>query len=76
MFYISDNKSREIKHILSKIKDKPILLVGEQEGLTKKGFGISLYLNEDDNVEFEINKKAIENQQLKVSSALLKLASQ
>ena len=74
LIYISSNKSRLIKEILIKIKDKAILLVGEQEGLARKGSGISLFLNEDDNVKFEINKKAIENQQLKVSSALIKLA--
>lgn len=74
MIYISSNKSRQVKEIINKIKNQAVLLVGEQEGLTRKGIGISLFLNEDDNVKFEINKQAIENQQLKVSSTLLKLA--
>jgi len=54
-------------------KDKPVLIVGEREGLAKKGAGLSFVTLEDDELKFDINKKEIEARQLRISSSLLSL---
>ena len=73
LLYISSSKSSVIKTLKDQIKDKPILLVGEREGLAKKGAGLSFVTLEDDELKFDINKKEIELHQLKIAGSLINL---
>jgi hypothetical protein len=56
-----------------KIKDKSILIVGEKEGLARKGAALSFATLDNDELSFDINKRSIEEHKLKISSALIKL---
>ena len=73
LVYISSSKSSTLKALLEKTKGKPVLLVGEREGLAKKGAGLSFITMDDDVLKFEFNKTAIESNQLKIPSALTNL---
>lgn len=73
LLYVSSSKSANVKTFKDQIKDKPVLIVGEREGLAKKGAGLSFVTLEDDELKFDINKKEIEQHQLKIASSLVNL---
>ncbi|MGZ3918919.1 MAG: YfiR family protein [Bacteroidia bacterium] len=73
LIYVSDSKSSAVKTLKEQTKDKPILIVGEREGLAKKGASLSFVTLEDDELKFDINKKEIEQHQLKIASSLVNL---
>ncbi|MCW3104506.1 MAG: hypothetical protein JWO09_2946 [Bacteroidetes bacterium] len=74
ILYISSGKSNMIKEALEKTKNLPTLVIGEREGLVKKGAGINFVTLDDDTLKFELNKKAIEEHNLHISSTLISLA--
>ena len=74
IIFISRDIDRSIsENIISKVKGKPILTIGESEGFTKLG-GVINFFSKDARLQFEINPSAAKNQGLKPSSRLLKLA--
>lgn len=73
MIYIPSPKSSMTKPIAEKIKGKSVLLVGEREGLAKKGAAISFAINEDDALQFDINKSVLDNNNLKIANVLVQL---
>ncbi len=73
MVYISSGKSNTLKTMKEKLKGKPILLVGEREGLAAKGAALSFVTQDDDTLKFDINKAAIKENNLKIATALLAL---
>ena len=73
LLYVSSSKSATVKTLKDQTKDKPVLIVGEREGLAKKGAGLSFVTLEDDELKFDINKKEIEQHQLKISTSLINL---
>ena len=73
MVYITSSKSSVVKTFKEQMKDKPVLFVGEREGLAKKGAALSFVTLDDDALKFDINKKEIEQHQLKISSSLILL---
>jgi hypothetical protein len=73
LLYITKEKSSVIKDLNIKIKDKSILIVGEKEGLARKGAALSFATLDNDELSFDINKRSIEEHKLKISSALIKL---
>lgn len=73
LVYIAPSKSSQLKTIKEKVKGKPVLLVGEREGLAEKGAALSFVTLEDDMLKFDINKNAIEQQNLKIPSSLIAL---
>jgi hypothetical protein len=73
LLYVASSKSAAVKTLKDQTKDKPILIVGEREGLARKGAGLSFVTLEDDELKFDINKKEIEQHQLKISSSLINL---
>ena len=73
LLYVSPSKSSAIKQLKELMKDKPVLIVGEREGLAKKGASLSFVTMDDDELKFDINKKELEQHQLKISSSLLSL---
>jgi len=73
LMYVADSKSSVVKTLKEQMKDKPVLIVGEREGLAKKGAALSFVTLDDDALKFDINKKEIEGHQLKISSQLISL---
>jgi hypothetical protein len=73
LLYISSSKSGSVKTLKEQLKNNPVLVVGEREGLAKKGASISFVTLEDDELKFDINKKEIEQHQLKIASSLVNL---
>ena len=73
LLYVPSSKSGNIKALKEQMMGKPILIVGEREGLAKKGAELSFVTLDDDALKFDINKKEIELHQLKISSQLISL---
>ncbi len=73
LLFVPSSKSGAVKILKEQTKDKPILVVGEREGLAKKGASLSFVTLDDDELKFDINKKEIEQHQLKIASSLLSL---
>ena len=73
LLYISSSKSTSLKALKDQTKDKPVLIVGEREGLAKKGASLSFVTLDDDELKFDINKKEIEQHQLKIAGSLINL---
>jgi hypothetical protein len=61
------------EELLERCRGKPILLVGETDGLAVDGACINFYLQEK-KIRFEINTDAVSEASLKISASLLKLA--
>ena len=59
--------------ILKQLRDKPILLVGEVEGLAAAGAHVNFYI-ESSKIRFEVNLESLRACKLNMSSQLLKLA--
>jgi hypothetical protein len=75
LVFIPNSKSAMVKTLKDQTKDKPVLIVGEREGMAKKGAGLSFVTEEGDELKFDINKKEIEQHQLKISSQLVSLGT-
>ena len=73
IFISRDMNRMAVKKIISRLKGKPVLTIGETEEFTKLGGVISFFI-ENDRLHFKINISAAEKQGLKFSSRLLRLA--
>jgi hypothetical protein len=71
--FIDKSKSSEFDAINQKVKGKGTLVVTDRNGLGAKGSCIN-FKTVDDKLKFELNQKAIEATNLKVSSALTSMA--
>jgi len=74
MVFIPSAKSSMLKPIFEKTKSKPVLIIGEREGLAKKGAAISFVIDDDDALKFDLNKSVMDSQSLKVANLLMQLA--
>ena len=73
MLFVPAGEVGHMKAILGACEKRPVLLVGESADFAVKGGAFSFYI-EERRVRFEINPRAAERRELKVSSKLLKLA--
>ncbi len=73
ILFIPRERGKKILEIVNKINFKPILIVGEEEGLLLKGASVNFILVED-RVKFEINCAILKRCGIKPSSQILKLA--
>lgn len=71
ILFISKTMEKELPKILARIKNKPILTVGNAVGLAKKGVHINLY-TKGSKIRYEINHGEIREATLHVSYHLLK----
>ena len=71
--FICESERRRPYYIYSVLNERSILLVSDIPGFARDGGMIGLVL-EEGRIAFEINREALENAGLKVSSKLLKLA--
>jgi hypothetical protein len=73
LLFFRAQEGRRLGAIYETIKQSPILIVGESDGLLDAGGMINL-LFEDKQLRFEVNPAPAENARLTVSSKLLRLA--
>jgi hypothetical protein len=71
--FIDKAKSGEFDAVNNKVKGKGTLLITDKNGLGEKGSGIN-FKTVDNKLKFELNQKAIEASNLKVSGALSSMA--
>jgi hypothetical protein len=72
--FISRDVDRSITQgILSKVKGKPVLTIGETRDFIKLG-GVMNFISKDGRLHFEVNTQAAKQQGIELSSRLLKLA--
>ncbi len=74
LIYVSEGKSRDMKLIVEAARAKPTLIIGQREGLVRKGASIDFITLDDDTLTFEVSRANIESQKLKISGELLRLA--
>jgi hypothetical protein len=71
--FIDKSKSGEFDTINNKMKGKGTLVITDKNGLGEKGSGIN-FKTIDNKLKFELNQKALEASNLKVSGALSSMA--
>lgn len=73
VLYIDKSKSGEFETANNKVKGKGTLVITDKSGLGEKGSAINFKMV-DNKLKFELNHKAIEASNLKVSGALSSMA--
>ena len=73
VLYIDKSKSEEFDNVNGKLKGKGTLIITDKSGLGEQGSAINFKLV-DNKLKFELNQKAIEASNLKVSGALSSMA--
>ena len=73
VLFIAGDNTKFVISTLARLKDAPILTVGESENFVADGGMIGLFLQEN-KIRFDINLKAAQRANLKISSRLLLLA--
>jgi hypothetical protein len=73
VLYIDKSKSGEFNNVNDKLKGKGTLIITDKSGLGEQGSAINFKLV-DNKLKFELNQKAIEASNLKVSGALSSMA--
>jgi hypothetical protein len=71
--FIDKSKSGEFDAVNTKLQGKGALIITDKNGLGAKGSGIN-FKTVDNKLKFELNQKAIEASNLKVSGALSSMA--
>jgi hypothetical protein len=71
--FIDKSKSGEFEPVNTKVKGKGTLVITDKNGLGEKGSGIN-FKTIDNKLKFELNQKALEASNLKVSGALSSMA--
>ncbi|MES2732946.1 MAG: YfiR family protein [Bacteroidota bacterium] len=71
--FIPQNESKDFEALQQSLKNKPVLIITEKDGLVKKGSAINFVLQEG-KMRFEMNLSATQSAGLKVSSQLTSLA--
>jgi hypothetical protein len=73
VLFIDKGKSGEFEAVNTKIKGKGTLVITDKNGMGEKGSAIN-FKTVDNKLKFELNQKAIEASNLKVSGALSSMA--
>ena len=71
--FLGETEKKQLAAVLSKLKENPVLIVGESEHFAQSGGTIGFCL-EDNKIRFEVNLEAAQKANLKISSKLLALA--
>lgn len=71
--FIDKTKSNEFEPVKAKIAGKGTLLITDKNGLGTKGSSIN-FKSDGEKLKFELNQKALESANLKVSSSLTSMA--
>jgi YfiR/HmsC-like len=73
ILFISGSEKEHLAEILDRVKDAPVLTVGESEEFFKQGGGIKFTMKEG-KVRLEVNLESTRRAHLQISSKLLKVA--
>jgi hypothetical protein len=73
VLFIAASEAYRLDNILSYIKDKDILTIGDTKGFAQKGVIINFYV-EKERVKFEINRRAAKESPVKLHSQLFAIA--
>lgn len=73
LLFLAKNVRSRVGPLVARAAGRPILTVGDSEGLAQVGVLVNFYV-ERTHVRFEVNAKAVKTSGLKFSSRLLKLA--
>ncbi|MEO7988969.1 MAG: YfiR family protein [Chryseolinea sp.] len=73
ILFINIADKEEIKHVLDKVKGKPVLTVGDVNNFARQG-GMIRFITESNRTRIRINLEAAKQADLTISSKLLKLA--
>jgi hypothetical protein len=72
IIFLSNDACKNIKKIVAKTANEPVLLVSETEGMAQKGSCINFVII-GDRLKLEINQNNIEQRELSIASELLQL---
>lgn len=72
ILYVSPSEKSNVDQILRRVKNYPVLVIGDTPGFAEKGVGINFFLQQN-KIRFEINREALKRAGLVVSSELLHL---
>jgi hypothetical protein len=73
VLFIASSLDDDLERILGHLKNAPVLTVGDTEGFAERGVAVNLYVA-DDQVRFEVSRRALQQHQLEASYHLLTLA--
>lgn len=73
LLYIPETERKESADSIARVKNKPILTVGDWEAFAYEG-GMIAFVKIDGKIRFEINRQTAEAAGIKISSQLLNLA--
>lgn len=73
ILYISESEEQQLPEILKRLRNLPVLTVGDTVSYAERGVMIN-FRNEDNKVRFEINLLAADQAGIKLSSRIIKLA--
>lgn len=73
LLFLTTTQNAQLDALLTALRGKPVLTVGDRPGLAQKGVHINL-LPDDGQLKFEVNLEASRQSSLKLSSRLLRLA--
>lgn len=73
LLYVTASNNKLIKSVNVKFKDRSTLIIGEREGGVYSGAALSFFISDEDELNFDINKKELENHRLKIASSLVNL---
>jgi hypothetical protein len=59
--------------VVARVRDAPVLIVGDTEGFANRGVAVNIVVAED-RLRFEISRRALQRQKLEASYHLLSLA--
>lgn len=70
--YVPENRSGKIDEVFETCRGKGVVIISDRPGLAKSHAGIN-YIKIDGKQNFEINRKHLETEGIKINSALLSL---
>jgi hypothetical protein len=73
ILFIAGSLEDDLERVIGSLKRAPILTVGDTEGFADRGVAVNLYVAEDQ-VRFEVSRRALERHHLEASYHLLSLA--
>jgi hypothetical protein len=73
ILFIGNSKSGEFDHAKARVQGKGTLLITDKNGLGARGSAIN-FTTIDNKLKFELNQRAVEGSNLKVSSSLSAMA--
>jgi hypothetical protein len=73
LLFVARSMEDEIERVVARLKEGPVLTVADTEGFAQRGLAVNLYVN-DDQLRFEISRRALQRHKLEASYHLLSLA--